>query len=168
MLVTLIADLIRDPKLQEEFSRNPEAFMDRVGLEAQSRVALRSQDPERLAKALVRELRDVSAEVMSWATPGDAEVGSVEPRSAHRGSTVRLIVRGRWFSENAACVLMRENKELPVSDGLVMGSNTNNSTFHGTLKLGPDADIGEYTVHVRNPGQDSSLTGPDGIFEVLE
>jgi hypothetical protein len=74
-LVLFIADLARDPRLQEEFTRDPQQAMTRYELQPAEQAIVLKQDRQALATAVAeelhRELPELGAALAERAPPGD-------------------------------------------------------------------------------------------------
>jgi hypothetical protein len=74
-LVRFIADLARDPRLQEEFTRDPQRAMSRYELQPAEQAIVLKQDRRALASAVAEELRRELPDLAAALAGGPGGVG---------------------------------------------------------------------------------------------
>jgi hypothetical protein len=156
MLLTFLADLLRDPKLQKKFSENPDELLKQLGLSDAQRKAVLTRDFKALGDLLAQEIPRLAPPVMFWAAPGIG-LSSISPDSGKQGQTLQVTLQGSWFDPNVTGQIETSGTEaIPLTNTQVNGANTETSTLTGTLALTATTPTGQWTVRVTNPSGDSA------------
>jgi hypothetical protein len=107
LLLFLLADLLSDDDVRDEFLRDPEGVMDRYELEGEQRCALFSLDPRLIGGVVFEETRaTIENEVLSpnWPVP-EARIEAVDPQLAQRVVLGELRVIGENLMRGAEVIL---------------------------------------------------------------
>ena len=155
MLLTLLADLLRDHKLQKKFAEDPDNQLKLRGLSEAQRKAVLARDFKALGEMIAQELPQLMPPTMLWAAPG-VELTSISPDSGRQGQTLQVTLRGSWFDANVTGRIETSGAEIPLTDTHVEGAQTATSVLKGTLVLAANTPAGQWTVRVLNPGGDSA------------
>lgn len=168
MLITMIADLIRDEQRRRTFVRDPGAAVAAARLTDEEQSALASRDPEVIARLLVKE---ISVEVLpKWASPNLRISPPVEPAQGAPGERIaEFTIRGEWFASADRMEAQIEGGNLEEPARVCVHSVTNvmmpDSVLTGTVFLPEHAQPGTYTVRVTRTIEDPPCadTLPDGF-----
>lgn len=157
MLLHFISDLIRNPDLQRQFSRDPEDSMRRAGLSEPQREALHKGQLEPVMKHLRAELASLELFAVVW-VKAVVQVGSTQPGTGSPGSTLALQVLGDFFTTGAFAVIKLEGADLPAVTRSVDNPGQRGSVLSCSLDVPANTPMGVYDVVVVNP---------DGHYGVL-
>jgi len=177
-LICFLADLLRDPELQDLFTRDPERVMTDAGLSPQHQSIVLSRDHAALADQVKQEVlaMQYSPPAVPWPDAGHAAIESVEPASAGRGDTLTLTT---IVARQAASLLANLGTPAPKAFGFALkgkggelvGTRVEAETKQGTLHLTstvvvlPSTPAGAYDVVVSLTlgGTTQFVTKPDAF-----
>lgn len=168
MLITMIADLIRDEQRRRAFVLDPVAATAEARLTDEQQSALASRDPEVIARLLVKE---ISVEALpKWASPNLRISPPVEPATGTPGERIaNLTIRGEWFAAAHRMEAQIEGGNLEEPVRVCVHNVTNvmmpDSVLTGSVFLPEHAQPGSYTVRVTRTIEDPpcSDTLPDAF-----
>lgn len=156
LLLYMVADLLRNPELQGTFVDDPEQVMDSYGLTTEQRAVLYSMHAGHIGDYIRREFA-VAAPLEGgvpiqpdWPLP-DPQIRSFEPRTAARGATVDVVIRGEGLLPSAEVRLVPEAAEAPCAAGVVRGvrGTFREAEMQASFDLGT-VSPGRYRIEVAN------------------
>lgn len=149
MLIHLLADFSRDPKLQERFQCDPHGVIDEY-LDAETKQQVMRGDLGSLNRTLHNEVASLMQSpvhvMMPWPSPSGVTVSAISPSSGAAGTTVKVTITGASFDSGATAVLKNPSTYYTGANTVVTGGTTLTCDF--TL---PAGSAGLYDVWVRNP-----------------
>lgn len=157
MLLHFISDLLRDPALQRQFSRDPEETMRKAGLSEPQREALHRGQLDPVMTMLRAELSTLELFAVVW-VKAVVQVGSTQPGAGAPGSTVSLRVLGDFFTTGSFAAVKLEGADLPATTRTVENPGQRGSVLTCALNIPANTPMGVYDVVVVNP---------DGHYGVL-
>ncbi len=150
MLLHFISDLIRDPELQRQFSKDPNGTMVKANLSEQQREVLNDGQLEPVMKQLKAELSSLEMFAVVW-VKAVVQVDSVTPSTGSSGDTVQLSIKGDFFTTGAFAALKLRGKDLTAVTQEVENPGARGSVLTCTLNIPSNAPIGVYDLAVVNP-----------------
>jgi hypothetical protein len=161
-MIFFLADLMRDPKGQEAFAKDPRTLMKQAGLDDRQIDLIWQGDVAGVGAEMAREIRDfVSGRRLPYPS-STVEVRSISPAQGAAGSTVSATVEGLFFADGATCRLKSGSEVIVGQVASVTSSFL--STMAVTFQIPADASPGKWTVEVANT--EDSRDGLDGAFEI--
>ncbi|AKJ06473.1 hypothetical protein ATI61_105542 [Archangium gephyra] len=157
MLLHFISDLIRNPELQRQFSKDPDGTMVKANLSEAQREALNKGQLEPVMKLLKTELASLELFAVVW-VKAVVQVNSATPDTGSSGNTVQLRVEGDFFTTGTFAALKLSGMDLPAVTQSVENPGGRGSVLNCMLNLPANAPIGVYDLAVVNP---------DGHYGVL-
>lgn len=158
MLVKLIADLLTNADVQQQFSRDPSNVMDSYGLSEEARQALHEGDRDRLLEMIGQEMSQSALFGALWSKPGGVVINSVSPATGKAGTQIELTVTGDYFASTAFVTLQQADGGNYLAQTLqVTQPDVQGSTLKARLNLPASATPGVYAVTVSNPSAWFSL-----------
>lgn len=165
MLVKLIADLLTNADVQQQFSRDPSSVMDSYDLSEEARQALHEGDRDRLLEMIGQEMSRSALFGALWSKPGGVVINSVSPATGKAGTQLELTVTGDYFASTAFVTLKRGDGNYLAQTLQVTQPDVQGSTLKARLHLPASATPGVYSVTVSNPSAWFSIL--DNSFTVV-
>ncbi|WPB79629.1 hypothetical protein KYC5002_10790 [Archangium violaceum] len=150
MLLHFISDLLRNPELQRQFSKDPDGAMAKAKLSEAQREALHKGQLESVMKLLKTELASLEMFAVVW-VKAVVQVNSATPSTGSCGNTVQLSVAGDFFTTGTFASLKMSGMDVPAMTQSVENPGCRGSVLHCTLNLPSNAPIGVYDLAVVNP-----------------
>ncbi|MFE8601465.1 hypothetical protein [Archangium violaceum] len=150
MLLHFISDLLRNPELQRQFSKDPDGAMAKANLSEAQREALHKGQLESVMKLLKTELASLEMFAVVW-VKAVVQVNSATPSTGSCGNTVQLSVAGDFFTTGTFASLKMSGMDVPAMTQSVENPGCRGSVLHCTLNLPSNAPIGVYDLAVVNP-----------------
>jgi IPT/TIG domain-containing protein len=165
LLVKLIADLLTNADVQQQFSREPSGVMDSYGLSQEARQALEDGDRDRLLEMIGQEMSRSALFGALWSKPGGVVINSVSPTTGKAGTQIELTVTGDYFASTAFVTLKQGDGNYLAQTLQVTQPDVQGSTLKARLNLPASAPPGVYAVTVSNPSAWFSIL--DNSFTVV-
>lgn len=148
MLIHLLSDYIKDPKVRKQFSDKPEATLEKYGLPREFVKLLQSGNKDVVVKRLTDELNAQSSgketlHVLFWGG-ADITVSSISPDAAKVNAVVDATISGANFPTDAQVVLQRPGTIVPAKSVKFVSS----TKLEATLQV---SQAGTYDVVVKDP-----------------
>src|SRR5262245_34049120 len=97
MLITLIADLLRDDRMQKHFMADLIGVARKAGLTDSEMLILASRDLDLFGRAITEELKRLPFRPQ-WALPSPHITPPIAPRTGQPGEHIKnLRIGGEWF-----------------------------------------------------------------------
>jgi hypothetical protein len=150
MLLHFISDLIRNPELQRQFSKDPDGTMMAAHLSEAQREALNKGQLQSVMKLLEKELASLELFAVVW-VKAVVQVNSATPDTGSSGNTVQLRIAGDFFTTGTFAAIKLSGMDLPAVTQSVENPGGRGSVLTCTLNIPSNAPIGVYDVAVVNP-----------------
>lgn len=156
MLIHLLSDYIKDPKVRKQFSDKPEATLEKYGLPREFVKLMQAGNKDLVVKRLTDELhahvqKEKPMRVMLWGGP-DITVSSISPPQGKVNTPVDVTISGANFPADATVVLQQPGLSVDAKSVKFVSQ----TELRATVQV-PQA--GTYDVVVKNPST--------GIFGTL-
>jgi hypothetical protein len=150
VLLHFISDLLRNPDIQKEFSKDPKMAMTRAGLSAQQQDAVQNGQLDKVVEHLRGELSSVELFAAVWIKAG-VDVESVSPNLGATSSQVQLTIQGNFFALGALAALQQGTLNVPIRTVSVQNAGKRGSSLVGIVDIPSNVPLGAYAVAVANP-----------------
>jgi hypothetical protein len=165
LLVKLIADLLNNSDVQQQFSRDPSGVMDSYELSPAACQALEDGDRQRLLELIGQEISQSALFGALWSKPGGVVIHSVSPTTGKAGTQIEFTLVGDYFASTAFVTLQRGDGNYLARTIQVTQPDAQGSTLTARLNLPASASPGVYSVTVSNPSAWFSIL--DDCFTVV-
>jgi hypothetical protein len=152
VLIHLLSDYIKDPKVRKQFSDKPEATLEKYGLPREFVKLLQSGNKDVVVKRITDELnfhaqsssqKETTLRVLFWGG-ADITVTSISPNEGKVNTPVDVTISGANFPTDAQVVLQRPGTSVEAKSVKFVSA----TKLQATVQV---AQVGTYDVVVKDP-----------------
>jgi hypothetical protein len=143
MLLPFLADLLRDPNLQNEFHKSPDKVMREAGLTPQEIDLVQKSDVSKIAAAVASEVESaLSSQKDFWILV--FRLTAIDDHEAHVGAPLQTTVHGSGFLQSTTCWLEQKGERIQGHVSNIEGGI--HSRMNVRFDIPVDASRGHYDV----------------------